>query len=77
MKSAVKSLLHTRSEREPYFHTLKSKENFMPYANTHFTLLLSIPFRFLGINVTSLKKPCNLVFQEPVTLWNRDCYYKC
>ena len=36
----------------------------MPFANTRVTLLLSIPFRFLGINVTSLKKPCHLVFEK-------------
>jgi len=35
----------------------------MPYSNTRVTLLLSIPFRFLGINVTSLKKPRRLVFK--------------
>ena len=40
----------------------------MPYANSHVTLILSIPFSFLGINVTSLKKPCNLFFEEHVSL---------
>ena len=48
----------------------------MPYTNTRVNLLLSIPFRFLGINVTSLKKPCHLVSEKAVTVWNRDGYYK-